>query len=435
VENIAGGAHSVFAVDVDGDGDMDVLSGSSYPGRIAWYENDGNEEFTSHIIWSYYGYGGSATSVYAADVDGDGDMDVLSTSIHAWEVAWYENDGNENFTQHTILIEREPRSILAVDVDNDQDIDVLFAALDKHYGYERIGWCKNDGNQNFTVHTITTNTDGSDSIYAIDLDGDGDMDVLSASWIDDKIAWYENDGDENFTLRYITTNSGGTGSVFAIDVDGDEDMDVLSGGTKIAWYENYRNEYFINHTITNGSGSPVFAIDVDGDTDIDVLSASWGDDKIAWYENDGDEIFTPYIITSNADGANFVYAVDVDGDGDIDVLSASENDSKIVWYENLGVVGVDEISGALPTEFDLTQNYPNPFNPSTKIEYQIPEISFVTLKVYDVLGSEVVTLVNEEIPIGRHEVEFNATSLPSGIYFYRLQADSFVETKKMVLMK
>ena len=85
--------------------------------------------------------------------------------------------------------------------------------------------------------------------------------------------------------------------------------------------------------------------------------------------------------------------------------------------------------------YSLLNNYPNPFNPATIIKYQIPKLSFVTLKVYDVLGSEIATLVNEEKPAGSYEVEFNAASLPSGIYFYRLQAGSFVETKKMVLMK
>jgi hypothetical protein len=88
-----------------------------------------------------------------------------------------------------------------------------------------------------------------------------------------------------------------------------------------------------------------------------------------------------------------------------------------------------------PTLYFLSQNYPNPFNPVTTVNYQIPELSFVTLKVYDVLGNEVAALVNEEKPIGNYVVEFSANNLPTGIYFYRLQAGSFVETKKMVLMK
>jgi hypothetical protein len=96
---------------------------------------------------------------------------------------------------------------------------------------------------------------------------------------------------------------------------------------------------------------------------------------------------------------------------------------------------IEENVGLLPTKYQLSQNYPNPFNPTTTLNYQIPELSFVSLKVYDVLGNEIVTLVNEEKPAGSYEINFNAANLSSGIYFYKLQAGSFVETKKMVLMK
>ena len=109
--------------------------------------------------------------------------------------------------------------------------------------------------------------------------------------------------------------------------------------------------------------------------------------------------------------------------------------AKIDGIEYGTPVGNIKEESSLPKEFLLTQNYPNPFNPSTTIKYQIPELSFVTVKVYDVLGSEVATLINEEKPIGSYEIEFDATTLPSSIYFYRLQAGAFVETKKMVLMK
>jgi len=109
-----------------------------------------------------------------------------------------------------------------------------------------------------------------------------------------------------------------------------------------------------------------------------------------------------------------------------------------LWAQHLDPpvsVEDDEIEVGIPAEFILLQNYPNPFNPTTKINYQIPELNFVNLKIYDILGSEIATLVNEEKPIGSYEFEFDATALPSGIYFYRLQAGSFIETKKMVLMK
>ena len=88
-----------------------------------------------------------------------------------------------------------------------------------------------------------------------------------------------------------------------------------------------------------------------------------------------------------------------------------------------------------PYNFKLSQNYPNPFNPSTKINYQLPTAGNVTIKVYDVLGNEIATLVNEEKPAGYYSVNFDLTSIASGIYFYQLQAGSFAETKKMILLK
>jgi photosystem II stability/assembly factor-like uncharacterized protein len=117
------------------------------------------------------------------------------------------------------------------------------------------------------------------------------------------------------------------------------------------------------------------------------------------------------------------------------------NDGTILHTSNGGITFVEE-SNESPIAFLLTQNYPNPFNPSTIIKFNIPSVEkgyipslHVTLKVYDVLGNEVATLINKQKPAGTYEVEFNGTGLPSGIYFYQLKAGSFVKTKKMVLMK
>ena len=83
----------------------------------------------------------------------------------------------------------------------------------------------------------------------------------------------------------------------------------------------------------------------------------------------------------------------------------------------------------------MSQNYPNPFNPSTTIEYQIPKATFITIKIYDVLGKEVVTLVNEEMPAGIHEVNFESNDLTSGLYLYKISAGGFEQTRKMLLVK
>ncbi|MBE0570367.1 MAG: T9SS type A sorting domain-containing protein [Ignavibacteriaceae bacterium] len=96
---------------------------------------------------------------------------------------------------------------------------------------------------------------------------------------------------------------------------------------------------------------------------------------------------------------------------------------------------VEEESDLLPEKIELLQNYPNPFNPSTKISWQLPVSSDVTLKVFDVLGNEIATLVNEYKPVGRNKIELNAASLPSGAYFYQLKTEEFIQTKKMILVK
>jgi len=108
---------------------------------------------------------------------------------------------------------------------------------------------------------------------------------------------------------------------------------------------------------------------------------------------------------------------------------------------NGGIVSVENNNFIQATDaFRLKQNYPNPFNPITKIKFEIPsqaqnENLLVTLKVYDVLGNEIATLVNEEKPSGTYEVDFDGSKLPSGIYFYRLKAGLSAETKKMILLK
>jgi hypothetical protein len=107
-----------------------------------------------------------------------------------------------------------------------------------------------------------------------------------------------------------------------------------------------------------------------------------------------------------------------------------------VWKRPVSqLTGVREIASETPESFRLEQNYPNPFNPSTRISFQITTNSFVSLKIYDMLGCEVATLVNEEMKPGSYEMSFGARNLASGTYSYRLSAGSYTEVKRMILMK
>lgn len=140
--------------------------------------------------------------------------------------------------------------------------------------------------------------------------------------------------------------------------------------------------------------------------------------------------FTDYSI-GNAGGGDReaeyrLTAIDIGG-------HSSTSQSLIIEYG----MGYLEKKGSesLVNHFVLTQNYPNPFNPSTKISYSIKVEGLVTLKVYDVLGKEVATLVNESKPEGNYEVEFDASKLPSGMYIYKIQSGSFTDAKKMLLTK
>lgn len=142
------------------------------------------------------------------------------------------------------------------------------------------------------------------------------------------------------------------------------------------------------------------------------------DNGLTWHSfNEG---FTDINIRSLVISGSYIYA---GGNG--------------VWRRPLSdfVTGVKDKKNNLPTSFSLNQNYPNPFNPTTTINYSVPKSGFVTLKVYDVLGREVTTLVNENKPIGNYSVQINASKLVSGIYFYRMQAGDFVQTKKLILLK
>ena len=138
---------------------------------------------------------------------------------------------------------------------------------------------------------------------------------------------------------------------------------------------------------------------------------------------------TTFVVQVNQQANTFQFTLSDEPDTVI-----LDKDNWILCKINFVPTDVEE-NELLPTEYSLSQNFPNPFNPSTKIKYSIPISSQVSLKIFNTLGEEIETLVNEEKPVGTYEVNWNAANLPSGVYFYRLQAGSFVQTRKMILLK
>ena len=133
---------------------------------------------------------------------------------------------------------------------------------------------------------------------------------------------------------------------------------------------------------------------------------------------------TDIYLTALVVSGGSIYAVD---EGGVQVRPLAQM--------GVSATAVKEIRNEIPAKFSLSQNYPNPFNPTTTINYQLPVSGQVTLKVYDVLGREVESLVDKEQTTGTYSVTFNGNSLPSGVYLYRIQAGSFSQTKKLMLLK
>lgn len=276
-----------------------------------------------------------ASSVDAADVNGDGHMDVVSASAGDGEIAWYPNNGEGGFPDKEIITigAAGAQEIIATDLDGDGDIDILGA-----FGSEnKVAWYENDGFGTFSSqNVITSEAAGAVSVYATDLDGDGDKDVLSASRIDGKIAYYENEGKGGFSGQRVISNEGeGAQSVYTADLDGDGDQDVVyassvrGGGSKIAWHRNTEDGFADQNIITNtirGARS-VYASDLDGDGDADLLAAfsELGRGRVVWYENrdDSDVFSKAKAISSEAQGIKAVATSDLDGDGDQDIVATS----------------------------------------------------------------------------------------------------------------
>ena len=232
----------VWAADLDADGDNDAISISGFDGKVDWYENTGGSWVVRPIAVAI------AEGVEAADLDQDGDLDVVAG------LSWYESDGGSPPTFQERSLPALPTQLAnrtaVLDVDRDGDPDILTAGAQG----DRIDWFENNGAlpPRWTPHVVSTTADAATSVYAADLDGDADVDVLASSGGDDTIAWYENDGGSppSWTEHAISTTAFGARSVFAADLEKDGDMDVVSASqwdARVVWHVNEANYLDTDH--------------------------------------------------------------------------------------------------------------------------------------------------------------------------------------------
>ena len=332
---------SVEAADLDGDGHLDVLSISRNIGTINWYSNDGPGTGTFSPETAISNSFTDVSSAYAADFDGDGLLDVVAaTDEITIPVTWFRNNGAGSFVQQPALPSATfiAEAVLAADLDNDGDQDII------GYSSSTIFWYANDGSGTFTAQPqISGSISLLKAVHIADIDHDGALDILIASSGNDVLSWYKNDGSGAFgTQNSIQAGVDSPYDVTTGDVDGDGFTDVIGGfrgDQRIIWYKGNGTGSFSAQTDVESSFAVdlVRVADLDGDGDLDVLAGSGTSTSAKWYRNNGSGSFTnvPTDFTALS-GASDILAADIDSDGDLDVLASSGGFDKVVWFENLG---------------------------------------------------------------------------------------------------
>jgi hypothetical protein len=354
----------VAVADLDRDGLSDVLVCDAFRNIVAWVRQSPRGTFTEQTLASVR----APAHAEVVDIDRDGDLDVLVASLgflhpnnaRIGGVLVLENDGQQHFTGRT-LVEQVARvaDARAADLDGDGDLDVSVAG----FGYDdgETSWLENTGGWRFTAHVLQRLSGGINAVPA-DLDGDGRQDVVtlvSQEW--EEIWAFVNGGGGKFTptLLWGSTNPDfGSSWITMVDLDMDGDPDILYANGDafeyappnsrpwqgVQWLENKGAFRFELHRIVTlqGATSPQ-AVDLDGDGDLDVLLVTanndWNDPKAAslvWLENDGMLAFTRHDIASSPTHLNTVSAGDLDGDGRPDAVTGGMHISRP--YDRLGRV-------------------------------------------------------------------------------------------------
>jgi hypothetical protein len=362
-------------------------------------------------------------------------------------VVWWRNDGGEPVNWTPFPIDENfhnAHEVYAADLDGDGAIDILGAAA----GDNDIACWYNDGGDPvvWTKHVIDGGCGGARSVFSSDIDGDGDNDVIGACFSTDEVLWYRNDGGNpiNWSEFPVSGNFNGAHKVVVDDLDRDGDSDILGAaymGADIAWWRNDGGdpvlwELQIIDSYFAGALT-LYPADFDNDGDTDVVGAGDISDDIAWWRNDGGEPLDWFENTIDPfyNGAWPVFACDIDGDGDNDVLTGSNIIWKLSLWENDLVTAVEEYSSEGPEILLIANSYPNPFNSSTVIIYSLPMTSDVEIQVYDILGKLVDTIKAPNLPPGQHQMIWRAENRTSGLYFYFVRAADYSAIGRMTLLK
>jgi len=355
-------------VDVDGDGDRDVVVASRRDGKIVWYENNGTGGgFTPHTITTS---AGEPVSIDSGDLNGDGTPDILvaESSLDARrfndEIAWYENDGGQ-WTKHTLATQdvKSPKAVRAADLDQDGDVDAL--SIHRDVTENRLAWYENDGTGSFSGQNVLSPNILYDDIRVADLDGDDDLDVVSSTIVpnsnDDQAVWFENQGDASFSSLKRIATEGILREVRVADIDGDETPDVFAsvlatdldkGG--IRWYENDGTpsdggwtSHLVSDALTAGTGGTVSQSiregDVDDDGDLEIVVGKRGAAKAVFvFDSNGSPTdagwaFEEAFRIDAPMGPGDISLADLNGDQRLDVLFRTRRLDYVVWSENEGM--------------------------------------------------------------------------------------------------
>jgi len=342
------GVTDAAAGDLDGDGDLDVAGVARTGGGVHWVENVSSDAtvWTKHFIATGLV---DPSGVSIGDFDGDLDADLLGTIDGENRILWWENRAGDGsiWTEHSVANDLTGiRGAASADLDGDGDLDVLTAAD------ESIAWWENgDGGRTWTEHSVDGAFSGANSVVGKDLDGDGDLDLLAAADLDDEVAWWENElGDgSRWTRRTIALGFAGATSAIASDIDRDGDLDVVASAETtgaVSWFENLDGtgvHWSIRYIVGGRSidrqpgigAHAILAADLDHDGDLDVVAAGESP-LVSWWENPGGEevVWKPRLFQKAYFALESIALADFDADGDLDLLGATSVVDEIIWWKN-----------------------------------------------------------------------------------------------------